>query len=80
MLWYACRSPALLWAYSRAAVWLSGRGCRLLDTQLFLQGDELDTLVGYVGAYAGAGIGIALAFFMLGYVVWFIIDVLRGGI
>lgn len=51
-----------------------------MDSLLFLGGDELQALVSYVGAYAGAGVGVSLAFYMLGHVVWFIIDVVRGGI
>lgn len=51
-----------------------------MDAGYFLEGDAIDALVGFCGEYAAAGLGISLAVYMLGYVVWFIIDVMRGGI
>lgn len=51
-----------------------------MDTSLFLAGDELTELVGNVGAYAAAGIGFAVAVYIVGYVVWFVIDMMRGGV
>lgn len=51
-----------------------------LESTLFLADETLTALVGNCGAYVGVGVGLALAFYMLGYVVYFIIDFVRGGI
>lgn len=49
-----------------------------MDETLFLSGDTLTALVSNCGAYVGVGLGLALALYMLGYVVYFIIDLVRG--
>lgn len=51
-----------------------------MDSALFLSGESLSALVGYVGQYAGAGVGIGVISWLLGYVIWFVIDLLRGGV
>ena len=45
---------------------------------LFLEGDALDALVTSCGSYVAVGVGVALVLYMLGYVVWFVIDIVRG--
>lgn len=44
---------------------------------IFPPADVLNTLVGFVGAFVAAGVGIAFIGWALGYVIYFIIDILR---
>lgn len=44
---------------------------------IFLPSDVLSSLVHFVGEYVAAGVGIAFIGWVLGYVIYFIIDVLR---
>lgn len=47
---------------------------------LFLAPDAMDVFVDYVGQYSAFGVGLGAVSFGLGYVVWFVIDVMRGGV
>ena len=49
-----------------------------MDTTIFLDGDALTAVVDNIGAYVGVGVGVSLMFFMLGYVVYAIVDWMRG--
>lgn len=51
-----------------------------MDAQLLMDSSALSELVSYAGQYAGFGVGLAVCFWLMGYVVWFVIDLLRGGI
>lgn len=51
-----------------------------MDSMLFPGADALSELVSLSGAFAGYGLGLALAFWMLGYAFWFVIDLMRGGV
>lgn len=45
---------------------------------LFPAETALSDLVALSGTYVGVGVGVALSFYMLGHVVYFIIDAVRG--
>lgn len=49
-----------------------------LDTTLFASGEALTQLVSSCGQYVAAGVGLAAAFWALGYVIWWVIDFARG--
>lgn len=49
-----------------------------METLLFAPDAALTQLVAYCGSYVGVGLGLSLAVWMIGYVVWFIIDFARG--
>lgn len=49
-----------------------------MDVSIFLDGEAIESLVTYCGAYASAGIGLSLVFYMLGYGVWLVIELMRG--
>lgn len=51
----------------------------MLADALFVPSEDLTYLLGFVGEYVGFGVGLALSFWMLGYVVSFIVDVTKGG-
>lgn len=51
-----------------------------MDSLLFPTGAALSELVSLCGSYVGVGVGVGLSFYMIGYVVWFVIDLLRGGV
>lgn len=51
-----------------------------MDSMLFLEGDALSEVVTCCGQYAAAGLGFALVCWLLGYVVWWVIDLCRGGV
>lgn len=44
---------------------------------LFPSNEVLSVIVAFVGQYVGVGVGIAFIGWVLGYVVYFIIDALR---
>ena len=44
---------------------------------LFLDAESLGTLVTTIAEFVGFGLGLAFVFWVLGYVVWFIIDACR---
>lgn len=48
----------------------------MIDT-LFPSAEVLDTIVGFIGQYSFWGVGIAFVGWLLGYVLWFVIDALR---
>lgn len=45
----------------------------------FLASDALGVMVQYVGDFVGVGLGTAFMFWVLGYALWFVADVMRGG-
>ena len=45
---------------------------------LFLDASSLQAVIEWVGQYAAFGIGFGAVCWLLGYVVWFVIDVVRG--
>lgn len=47
---------------------------------LFLGSEDLAGIVAQIGAFVGFGIGLAMVVWLFGYVIYWIIDVLRGGI
>ena len=51
-----------------------------MNDSLFMLGAELDALVGFVGQYVAFGIGFAAVCWLMGYVVWFVIDLFKGGV
>lgn len=51
-----------------------------MGDELFLEGETLTELVGYVGQYVAAGVGVGLIFFMMGYVIYVVLDWMRGGL
>lgn len=50
----------------------------VLSDALFIGSDELSALVGFVGAYVAAGVGMAFIFFALGSGFWLVVDFVRG--
>lgn len=46
----------------------------------FVSADEMSALVGYLGQGFGIGLGVALALFVAGYGVYFLMDLFRGGL
>lgn len=51
----------------------------MMDDSLFLGSDALGVLVGWVADFLVVGSLVALMFWAVGYVVFFVIEVLRGG-
>jgi len=51
-----------------------------LDSTLFAPEAALSEIVGFCGSYVAVGVGLGLAFWVLGYVVYFLIDTLKGGV
>lgn len=49
-----------------------------MSDALFLSSDELSALVGFIGEFVGFGVALGCIFWMLGYVVWFVVDALKG--
>lgn len=48
-----------------------------MDNALFPSSDVLDSLVGFCGQYVAVGVGLAFVGWVLGYVIYFIVDALR---
>lgn len=47
---------------------------------IFCDSANFTALVAYLGQAFAVGLGTALVMFMVGYGVWFVIDLIRGGI
>lgn len=47
---------------------------------IFVDGANFGALVAYLGQAFAMGLGIAIVMFVLGYGVWFVVDLIRGGI
>lgn len=47
---------------------------------IFVDSANFSALVSYLGQAFAMGLGIAVAMFVMGYGVWFVVDLLRGGI
>lgn len=50
-----------------------------MSDDLFLSASELSALVGYIGEFVGFGVALGAIFWVLGYVMWWVIDSMRGG-
>lgn len=48
-----------------------------MSDAIFPPADVLSSIVEYVGSFVAAGVGIAFIGWVLGYVIYFIIDTLR---
>lgn len=50
-----------------------------MGDDLFLSAGDFQTVTGWVGDYLVFGFTLSCVVWVVGYVVWFIIDVMRGG-
>lgn len=48
-----------------------------MDDALFVANDVMTVLVDFIGQYTAAGVGIAFIGWVLGYVIYFVIDALK---
>lgn len=46
---------------------------------LFCDSETLSFLVGLIAQFVGWGAGLALVFVLVGLVLWFVFDVMKGG-
>lgn len=46
---------------------------------LFMSSGDVSSLVAYLGQAFALGVGVGVCTFALGYGVWFVMDMLRGG-
>ena len=51
-----------------------------MDDAFFLVDSDFSALLSFVGEYVAFGVGLGICFWMLGYIVWFVIDAMKGGI
>lgn len=50
-----------------------------MDDAFFLVESDLSALISYVAEYAAFGVGLGVVFWLSGYIVWFVVDALKGG-
>lgn len=51
-----------------------------MTDELFIGAADMADLVGYLGQAFALGLGVGICLFFLGYAVWFVMDLVRGGI
>lgn len=51
-----------------------------MDDAYFLVESDLAALISYVAEYGAYGVGLGVVFWIAGYIVWFVIDALKGGV
>lgn len=48
-----------------------------MSDDLFMAAADMATYIEWVGTFAGYGLGLATVVWSLGYLVWFIVDIMR---
>lgn len=51
-----------------------------MDDLLFLASSDFGFLVEWIGAFVSLGVGLSVVFWIMGYVVWAVIDLVKGGV